>query len=178
MRIAMRLVADAYDALARGDAGPLLVLIPAGIEWRIVGPASRPHGIVCRTPVDVQKYFGDLFSSERITSFEPDDFIDMGEQIVVIGFVASATESTGELFKSEWVHVFDVKDGLRTRWSDFLDSSVPIALDVLPLANSALSPGQGRLEQSLARGHQLLQWGNESAVAAGFPHLRGPDVVY
>jgi len=139
MRIAMRVVTDAYEALARGDACPLVALIPAGIEWRIVGPASRPHGIVCRTPVDVQKYFGDLFSSERITSFEPDDFIDMGEQIVVIGFVASATKSTGEFFKSQWVHIFDVQDGLRTRWSDFLDSSVPIALDVLPLASSASS---------------------------------------
>jgi ketosteroid isomerase-like protein len=71
----------------------------------------------------VQQYFDDLFSAEEITRLEPREFIDAGEHIIVLGFVASTIKATGKSFESEWVHIFTVKDGLVTRWLEFFDTA-------------------------------------------------------
>jgi len=140
MRHAMKVVNDAYEAFAKGDYRALLALIPAGIDWRLTGPASSPNAIVCRTPEDVRQYFEDLFSTESVTCFRADDFIDMAAQIVVIGYLGSTNTATGKPFESEWVHIFVVNDGLTTYWSEFLASSIPTGLSPLPLQNPASCP--------------------------------------
>jgi ketosteroid isomerase-like protein len=123
MSNAMQVVKDAYAAFGRGDIDALLALIPADIDWRVVGPASLPYATQCRTRADVQQYFDDLFSAEEITRLEPREFIDAGEHIIVLGFVASTIKATGRSFESEWVHIFTVKDGLVTRWLEFFDTA-------------------------------------------------------
>ncbi|MFM0010660.1 nuclear transport factor 2 family protein [Paraburkholderia sediminicola] len=123
MSSAMKVVEDAYAAFGRGDIDALLALIPASVEWRVVGPASLPYATLCRSRAEVQKYFDDLLSAEKITRFEPREFIDAGEHIVVLGFVAATIKATGKSFESEWVHIFTVKDGLVTRWMEFFDTA-------------------------------------------------------
>lgn len=123
MSNAMKVVEDAYAAFGRGDVHALLALIPADIDWRVVGPASLPYATLCRSRAEVQQYFDDLFSAEEITRFEPREFIDAGEHIVVIGYVAATIKATGKSFESEWVHIFTVKDGLVTRWLEFFDTA-------------------------------------------------------
>lgn len=140
MRNAMKLINDAYEAFAKGDYGALLALIPARIDWRLTGPASAPNAIVCRTPEDVRQYFEELFSTESVPCFRADDFIDMTEQVVVIGYFGSTDKATGKPFESEWVHIFMVKDGQATYWSEFFASSIPTALSALRLPNPASSP--------------------------------------
>jgi ketosteroid isomerase-like protein len=123
MSNARKVVEDAYAAFGRGDIHALLALIPAEIDWRVVGPASLPYATECRTRADVQQFLDDLLSAEEITRFEPREFIDAGEHIIVIGFVASTIKATGKSFESEWVHIFTVKDGLVTRWREFFDTA-------------------------------------------------------
>ena len=83
MSNAMKVVKDAYAAFGRGDIQALLALIPADVDWRVVGPASLPYATQCRTRADVQQYLDDLLSAEEITRFEPREFIDAGEHIIV-----------------------------------------------------------------------------------------------
>lgn len=123
MSDAMKVVKDAYAAFEHGDMQALLALIPDEIDWRVVGPASLPYGTLCRTRAEVQRYFEDLFSAETIERFEPREFIDAGEHIVVVGFVAATIKATGKKFESEWVHIFTVRGGLVTRWLEFFDTA-------------------------------------------------------
>lgn len=89
----------------------------------MVAPASLPYATTCRTRAEVQRFFDDLFSAEQITKFEPREFIDAGEHIVVVGFVASTIKATGKSFESDWAHIFTVKDGLMPRWVEFFDTA-------------------------------------------------------
>lgn len=127
MSNAMKVVKDAYAAFGRGDIHALLALMPADIDWRVVGPASLPYATQCRTRADVQRYFDDLFLAEDITRFEPREFIDAGENVIVLGFVASTIKATGQSFESEWAHIFTVKDGLVTRWVEFFDTAARLS---------------------------------------------------
>jgi ketosteroid isomerase-like protein len=119
----IEVVKEAYAAFARGDMNAVLALIPEEVDWRVVGPSNLPYATNCRTRAEVQRYFEDLLAAEDITNFEPREFIDAGEHVVVIGFVAVVVKATGNAFESEWVHVFTVKDGLVHRWLEFFDTA-------------------------------------------------------
>lgn len=123
MSNAMEVVKDAYAAFGRGDVQALLAIISDSVDWRVAGPASLPFATTCRTRAEVQRFFDDLLSAEEITRFEPREFIDAGEHIVVIGFIAATIKATGKSFESDWAHIFTVKDGLISRWMEFFDTA-------------------------------------------------------
>jgi ketosteroid isomerase-like protein len=82
-----------------------------------------PYATSCRTRADVQRYFEDLLAAEEITRFEPREFFNAGDHIVVVGFVAAVIKATGKAFESEWVHIFTVAGGRVTRWLEFFDTA-------------------------------------------------------
>jgi uncharacterized protein len=123
MSDAMDVVKAAYSAFARGDIPGILELIPDVVDWRVVGPPSLPYATTCRTRAEVQRFFEDLRAAEEVTQFEPREFIDAGDKIVVIGFVAVVMKATGKAFESEWVHIFTVEGGRVSRWLEFFDTA-------------------------------------------------------
>ncbi|BBU33291.1 hypothetical protein BTHE68_70250 (plasmid) [Burkholderia sp. THE68] len=120
---AIDVVKKAYSAFACGDVAGVLALIPDVVDWRVVGPSSLPYATTCRTREEVQRFFKDLLDAEEITRFEPREFIDAGDHIVVIGFVAAVVKATGRPFETEWVHIFTVEDGRVSRWLEFFDTA-------------------------------------------------------
>jgi ketosteroid isomerase-like protein len=123
MSDAMDVVKAAYSAFAQGDIPGILELIPDVVDWRVVGPPSLPYATTCRTRAEVQRFFEDLRAAEEVTQFEPREFIDAGDKIVVIGFVAVVMKATGKAFESEWVHIFTVEGGRVSRWLEFFDTA-------------------------------------------------------
>ncbi|MFM0326891.1 nuclear transport factor 2 family protein [Caballeronia glebae] len=120
---AIDVIKEAYAAFGRGDVPGVLNLIQDVVDWRVVGPSTLPYATTCRTREDVQRFFADLLNAEEITRFEPREFIDAGDRIVVIGFVAAVVKATGRTFETEWVHIFTVEDGRVSRWLEFFDTA-------------------------------------------------------
>jgi ketosteroid isomerase-like protein len=112
----------AYEAFGRGDISAVLELIADDVEWRVVGPSKLPFPTHCRTKGEVGAYFQRLAAADDITNFEPREFIEAGDRLVVLGWVRANIRSTGKPFETEWVHIMTIKDGLLTRWIEFFDT--------------------------------------------------------
>ena len=119
----MEVVKRAYQAFGRNDIEAVLECVAPTLDWRIVGPASLPFATQCRTRQEVGQFFKDMAADGEITVWEPREFIDANEHIVVLGFVRVTLKETGKPFESEWVHICTIKDGLLTRWIEFFDTA-------------------------------------------------------
>jgi hypothetical protein len=76
---------------------------------------------------DIYRWLAQFFKALAVdgetTVFEPREFIEANEHIVVLGFVRVMLSETGKPFESEWVHICTVKDGLLRRWIEFFDTA-------------------------------------------------------
>lgn len=121
---AMDVVNEVYSAFRRGDVAGVMKLVSDEVDWRVVaGPSSLPYATTCRTCEEVGRYLEDLLAAEEIVQFEPREYIDAGNKIVVIGFVEVVIKETKKRFESEWVHIFTVEDDKITRWLEFFDTA-------------------------------------------------------
>ncbi|MGA7815295.1 nuclear transport factor 2 family protein [Caballeronia sp.] len=114
---------EAYAAFGRGDIAAILPVISEQVEWRVVGPDTLPFPTLSKTRDEVANYFKQLTEAEEITAFEPREFIDGGDKIVVLGFVAATVRETKKSFETEWAHVITMKDGMVTRFIEFFDTA-------------------------------------------------------
>jgi ketosteroid isomerase-like protein len=76
-----------------------------------------------RNPAEVAEFFAALAQVEDVTVFEPQEFIEAGENVTVLGYSESTVHETKLKVQSEWVHVFTVRNGKITRWRGFFDTA-------------------------------------------------------
>jgi uncharacterized protein len=55
--------------------------------------------------------------------FEPQEFIEAGDSVTVLGYLEAFALDTNQKFQSEWVHVITVRDGKIIRWRGFYDTA-------------------------------------------------------
>ncbi|CAB3702466.1 nuclear transport factor 2 family protein [Paraburkholderia rhynchosiae] len=119
----LSVVKGMYEAFQRGDIPAILEVIAEDVEWRLVGPASMPFPRECRDRNEVAGFFRALAESDDIALFEAREYIDAGDNIVILGFVKGTIRSTGKAVESEWIHVMTLKNGVLTRFVEFFDTA-------------------------------------------------------
>jgi uncharacterized protein len=60
--------------------------------------------------------------------FEPREFIDASEHVIVLGWEKTTALDTNKTFETEWVHVFTVRNGKIVRWRGFFDTAARYAI--------------------------------------------------
>jgi uncharacterized protein len=123
MGAALDVVQKGYAAFGRRDIPALLQLIADEVDWKEVCPASLPYAGLHRNPTEVAEFFAALAQVEDVTVFEPQEFIEAGENVTVLGYSESTVRDTKLKVQSEWVQVFTVRNGKITRWRGFFDTA-------------------------------------------------------
>ncbi|MFP4592549.1 nuclear transport factor 2 family protein [uncultured Ralstonia sp.] len=119
----LAIVQEVYQAFGRGDIPALLDLLADEVDWKFVGSPRIPYSGLRRNAQEVARFFEEVAQADDIHVFEPREFIDAGESVVVLGFERSTARVEGTTFESEWVHVFTVRHGKVTRWRGFYDTA-------------------------------------------------------
>jgi ketosteroid isomerase-like protein len=119
----LAIVQEVYQAFGRGDIPALLDLLADEVDWKVVGSPRIPYSGLRRNAQEVARFFEEVAQADDIHVFEPREFIDAGESVVVLGFERSTARVEGTTFESEWVHVFTVRHGKVTRWRGFYDTA-------------------------------------------------------
>lgn len=119
----IQIVQDAYAKFGSGDISGLLGLCAENINWQTPEVENANFGGKCQGHAEVDNFFVALVTDEDITLFEPIEFIDGGEKIVVLGRSASNVKSTGKSYETDWVHIFTVNDGKITNFVEFFDNA-------------------------------------------------------
>jgi ketosteroid isomerase-like protein len=110
-----------YGALSRWDVEELLRDVAHDIEW--TSPDTLPWGGT-RHGHDGVRAFASIFQDHvEGTWADPDDFLDAGDRMVVLGRLRGRARASGQSFEVGFVHVWTLTDGMASRCRGYFDSA-------------------------------------------------------
>jgi ketosteroid isomerase-like protein len=127
----LELVQRSYEAFARDDLDAVLADMHPEIEWHQA--QGLPHGGFYRGVDEVRRNIFDPLDEEWWDEFtaEPDEFLDAGSEIVVLGRYRGVAKQTGKALDVPFVHVWSVEADKAVRFRQFLDTAGWVdALDI------------------------------------------------
>lgn len=118
-------VEKAYKAFGAGDIPAILELLDEDVEWS--APATLPQGGTFRGKEGALKFFEGLGAAWDPLGIEVEVIDDLGDD-QAIGLVrGSGALRDGGPAEYGAVHIFTVRDGLVTRFREFVDLDAPLA---------------------------------------------------
>jgi ketosteroid isomerase-like protein len=110
-----------YEAFARGDVPSVLSSLDANIAW--TEAEGSPYGGTYNGPSAVlEGVFMQLDSEWDGFAAVPDEFIDAGDTIVVLGQYSGSYKATSKSFKANFAHVWKVREGKAIRFVQYVDT--------------------------------------------------------
>lgn len=116
-------IQSAYEAFGRGDIPALLDLLDDGIEWTFDGSTGDAYMRTARGKDDVVQWFAQVMAVDGIQAFEPRQMLAGPEHVTVIGWERTQALPAGGVFESNWIHVWQLKNGRVTRFFGMFDSA-------------------------------------------------------
>ena|SRR5450755_119214 len=120
---AVELVQTLFDAFSRGDIPYILGCLTADCRWIAPGqglvPASGEH----IGPSGTAQFFQTLNETEQITLFEPREFFQKADDVVVLGAEEMRVLKNGNRAKTNWAMLFRLRDGKVSQWEIFFDTA-------------------------------------------------------
>jgi ketosteroid isomerase-like protein len=119
-----------YYAISRWDVGDLVSDLTHDIEWSL--PDALPWGGT-RHGHDGVEAFASI-SQDHLEGrwADPDDFLDAGDRMVVLGRMRGRAKASGREFEVEFAHVWTMTEGVASRLRAYYDTAPIMA---------ALEPG-------------------------------------
>ena len=123
MRSPLEAARSSYEAFARGDLDAVVADMHSEIEWHQA--QGLPHGGVYRGLEEVRRAVFDPLAESWWDEFhaDPDEFIEAGEHVVVLGRYTGRAKRTGRRLDVPFVHVWSFRDGKAVRFRQFLDTA-------------------------------------------------------
>jgi len=116
-------VRGVYDAFAKGDIPAVLGFLSPDINWTeaegfpyggtYVGPNAVLEGVFMRLGTEWEGF-----------AAVPDEFIDGGETVVVLGRYSGTYKATGKSFQANFAHVWKVWEGKAVRFVQYVDTLI------------------------------------------------------
>ena len=113
-----------YKAYQAGDVDTIMKHLAPAVDWELVGPQSHMRYAGPRTShADIRQVFAHMAADDDIQRFEPIEYIEAGDKLVVLGIVKGTARATGKAYETQWAPVFTYKDDKITRWRGFYDTA-------------------------------------------------------
>lgn len=117
----VELIRNLYQALAQGDVPTVLDAMDAEIEW--TEAEGFPYGGTYRgAQAIVENVFVKLATEWDYYRVAPDEFLDAGDKIVVLGNYSGAYKATGRSMSVPFAHVWTVSDGKVVKFVQYTDT--------------------------------------------------------
>jgi uncharacterized protein len=120
-------VRRSYEAFARGDLDAVVADMHEEIEWHQA--QGLPHGGFYRGLAEVRRSIFEPLDEEWWDEFsaDPDEFLEAGDEVVVLGRYRGRAKGTGKQLDVPFVHIWTFRDGKARRFRQFLDTAGWIA---------------------------------------------------
>jgi ketosteroid isomerase-like protein len=120
----VKLAGQAYDAFKSGNIASLLNLFSEDINWDLPAVENVPFFGSRAGRGAVAEFFTQLAEHQESIEFEPRQFLPAGDTVVVLGHYTWRTIQTGRQWRSDWAHVFTIRDGKITGFKEYTDTAV------------------------------------------------------
>jgi uncharacterized protein len=105
------LVKQIYAAIGKGDIPSVLGAMAENVEIRFPGPTHVPFAGTFRGRSGASDFFGAIGTNVDVHEFEPREFIEDGDLVVVLGHERLTARSTGRSWETDWAMAWTVRDG-------------------------------------------------------------------
>lgn len=122
MSDALTTIQKLYAAFGAGDLPALLSHLDEQVVWQFHGDKAAPYTARVVGKGQVAEWFGAVAAADDIQAFEPREFLSAPGHVTVLGWERTVARPGGGTFECDWVHVFQVANGLVTRFVGFYDS--------------------------------------------------------
>ena len=110
-----------YDAFAKGDIPSVLGTFSPDIAW--TEAEGFPYGGTYHGPRAVLDGVFMRLGTEWVGfAAVPDEFIDAGDTVVVLGKYSGKYKATGKSFQANFAHVWKMREGKATRFTQYVDT--------------------------------------------------------
>jgi uncharacterized protein len=112
-----------YEAFGKGDVPTVLGRMDPSIEWNeaenfiyadrnpYVGPEAVLEGVFSRLGSDWESF-----------TVTPEEWLDAGERIVVLGTYSGTYKSTGKHVRAQFAHIWSMREGRVVRFQQYTDT--------------------------------------------------------
>lgn len=122
-----RIMRSIYDSYLNHNLQTVFDACAEDTEWLAIGPADKlPYAGLYRGPKEVEKYLAILDDCEESNHLIPQEFIAHGDKVIVFGEYIARVNATGIQFKTDFVHVFTLRDGKIIKFRDFYDTAAAV----------------------------------------------------
>ncbi|NRQ31143.1 nuclear transport factor 2 family protein [Nonomuraea sp. NN258] len=116
-------VRASYEASAAGDVKGILA--PLGPQARWTEMAGFPYAGTYVGPEEIfSGVFARLGGEWDGYQAEPEEYVDGGDVIVVIGTYSGTYRATGKHMTARFTHVWHLENGVATRFEQFTDTAL------------------------------------------------------
>jgi len=119
----VEIVQAAYAAFGRGDIPGLLKYLSDDVEWTFDGSSGEAYLRTARGKDDVMSWFAQVLAVDGIQAFEPRQFLAGPDHVTVLGWERTQALPNGGVFESNWVHVWQLRDGKLARFFGMFDTA-------------------------------------------------------
>ena len=121
--MSVALVRQSYAAFARDDMDGVLAHLHPDIEWHQA--QGLPHGGVYHGLDAVRTNIFDPLDEQWWDEFSatPAEFLEAGDQVVVLGRYTGVAKGTGRALDVPFVHVWTLRGEKAVRFRQFLDTA-------------------------------------------------------
>jgi len=114
-------IKQVYQAFAKGDMPTVLGALSPEIDW--TEAEGFPYAGTYHGPRAVlEGVFMRLGSEWNGYAAIPDEFIDGGDTVVVLGKYSGTYRKTGKSFQANFAHVWKMQDGKAVRFIQYVDT--------------------------------------------------------
>jgi ketosteroid isomerase-like protein len=111
-----------FDAFNSGDIDTVKETFHEEVTWEGPNTTEVPGGGKTEGLEDVINMFGEIQDQWEEFQATPDEFIDAGDTVIVLGHVTGKNKESGKELKTPFVHVWRMDDGKAKRVQALLDT--------------------------------------------------------
>nr|WP_047166634.1 nuclear transport factor 2 family protein [Sphingomonas sp. Y57] len=113
-----------FEAFNAGDMEAAFAALSPDIEWTYHGPRDRiPFAGTFVGHAGVQDFFARAGEVIEVKEMTPLALVGVGDRVFGRGIEHSRSLATGREYRVQWSHIYAVKDGLMTRFDEFIDTA-------------------------------------------------------
>ena len=116
------IVKKCYESFGKGDIPAVVGILADDIAWTDPGAPDIPYGGNCKGKPQVAEFFKNMAQACEYTRFEPQRYMESGDQVVALGFFEGKARATGKMFQSDWAMVWTFKNGLVKSFQAYFDT--------------------------------------------------------
>ena len=123
-RESVDVVSRFFDAFNAGNIDAAFATLSPDIEWTYYGPEDRiPFAGTFHGHAGVKDFFDRVGRTIQIREMTPLSLVGIEDEVYGRGIEHSTSLATGRDYRVQWAHVYQVQDGLMTRFEEFIDTA-------------------------------------------------------